>query len=126
MFISDALVCFKTNHSYIDWVIIKLERRKLNFHTSILRFIRKEVSCRLISRQRPKYAHGTIELEEVFSMWSASCPVLGNGSINTHSDNRRGVFKRSAPCPVLGNGPMNMHSGNWHVFTAGSDLHNER
>jgi hypothetical protein len=28
---------------------------------------------------------------EVFSMWSAPCPVLDNGSIETRSD-RRGVF----------------------------------
>jgi hypothetical protein len=38
--------------------------------------------------------HATIEriLEEVFSMWSASCPVLGSGPIDTRSKKRRGVF----------------------------------
>jgi hypothetical protein len=43
------------------------------------------VTCRPMSRQRPKYAHATIEkvLQEVFSMWSAPCPLLGNGSLNT-------------------------------------------
>jgi hypothetical protein len=51
------------------------------------------VTCRLISRQRPEYEHVTIEnvLEEVFSVWSASSPVLGNGSIKTHSENGRCV-----------------------------------
>jgi hypothetical protein len=44
------------------------------------------VTCRPISWQRPKYAHATIQrvLQEVFSMWSATCPVLGNGAVNTH------------------------------------------
>jgi hypothetical protein len=52
------------------------------------------VTSRLISRQRLKYAHATIEgvLEEEFSMWPAPCPVLGNGPIDTHSDNRRSVL----------------------------------
>jgi hypothetical protein len=36
------------------------------------------------SRQRPKYSHATIEkgLKDVFSMWSAPCTLLGNGSLN--------------------------------------------
>jgi hypothetical protein len=40
---------------------------------------------RHISRQRPKYAHATIEkvLQELFSMWSAPCPLLDNESLNT-------------------------------------------
>jgi hypothetical protein len=52
------------------------------------------VTCRPIPSQRPKYAHATIEkvLEELFPMWSAQCPVLGNGPIDTHSDNGRSVF----------------------------------
>jgi hypothetical protein len=52
------------------------------------------VTCRPISTQRPEYANATIEkvLEEVFSMWSASYPVLGNGPIDTQSDNRRDIF----------------------------------
>jgi hypothetical protein len=43
------------------------------------------VTCRPMSRQRSKYEHATIEkvLQEVFSMWSAPCPLLGNGSLNT-------------------------------------------
>jgi hypothetical protein len=43
------------------------------------------VTCRPVSRQRPKYAHATIEniLQELFSMWSAQCLLLGNGSLNT-------------------------------------------
>jgi hypothetical protein len=52
------------------------------------------VTCRPVSERRPKYAYVTIEkiLEEVFSMWSAPCPVLGNGPMNTQSNNRRCVF----------------------------------
>jgi hypothetical protein len=55
---------------------------------------KRNVTCRPISRQRPNCAHATMEgvLEEVFSLWSAPCPVLGNGPIYTHSDNRRGVL----------------------------------
>jgi hypothetical protein len=43
------------------------------------------VKCRPSSKQRPKYMHATIEkaMQEVFSMWSAPCPLLGNGSLNT-------------------------------------------
>jgi hypothetical protein len=43
------------------------------------------VTYRPISRQRSKYAQETIErvLQEVFSMWSAPCPLLGNGPLNT-------------------------------------------
>jgi hypothetical protein len=43
------------------------------------------VTCRPISRQRPKYAHATIEkiLQELFSMWSAPCPLFCNRSLNT-------------------------------------------
>jgi hypothetical protein len=38
-----------------------------------------------MSRQRPKYAHVTMEnvLQEMFSMWSVTCPLLGNKSLNT-------------------------------------------
>jgi hypothetical protein len=47
-----------------------------------------------ISRQRPKYEQTTIEkvFDEVFSTCPAPCPVLGNGPIDMHSDNRRSVF----------------------------------
>jgi hypothetical protein len=70
------------------------------------------VTCRHISRQRPKYEHATIErvLEEVFSTWSTTCPVLGNGPIGTHSDNRRGVSYVVRSMPNAGNGPINMQS----------------
>jgi hypothetical protein len=39
-----------------------------------------------ISRQGPKYAHTAIGkvLQEMFCMWSAPCPVLGNVAVNTH------------------------------------------
>jgi hypothetical protein len=62
------------------------------------------VICRPISRQRLKYAHATIEkaLEEMFSMWSAPCTVLGNGPIDTHSDNRRGIFYVVRAIPSAG------------------------
>jgi hypothetical protein len=43
------------------------------------------LTCRTISRQRPKYAYVTIEkvLQELFPMWSAPCLLLRNGSLNT-------------------------------------------
>jgi hypothetical protein len=43
------------------------------------------VTCRPTSRQCPKYAHATIGkvLQELFSMWSAPCLLLGNWSLNT-------------------------------------------
>lgn len=46
---------------------------------------------RSISRQCLKYAHATIEkiLEEVSSAWSALCPLLGNGLIDTHRAGRQ-------------------------------------
>jgi hypothetical protein len=52
------------------------------------------VTSKLVSGRRPKYAQATIEtlLEEIFSMWSAPCLVIGNRPMNTHSDNIRGVF----------------------------------
>jgi hypothetical protein len=50
------------------------------------------VTCRPISRQRPKYAHEIIEkvLQESFSVWSAPCPLLGNRSLNTFSPKQTG------------------------------------
>jgi hypothetical protein len=50
--------------------------------------LQNTVTCSPISRQRPEYAHEPIEnaLQEVFSMLSASCPVLGNRATNKHSD----------------------------------------
>jgi hypothetical protein len=46
------------------------------------------VTCTPISRQHPKYAHATLEkvLQKVFSMWSAVCPLLSNGSLNIPAD----------------------------------------
>jgi hypothetical protein len=62
------------------------------------------VACRPISRQHPKYAHATIEkiLEEVFSVWSAPRPVLGNWPIETHSDNRRRILYVVRAIPSAG------------------------
>jgi hypothetical protein len=50
------------------------------------------VACGPVCTQRPKYAKAAIEgrLEEVLSM-------------------------RSAPCPLLGGGPVDMYSDMWHV-----------
>jgi hypothetical protein len=66
-------------------------------------------------------------LEEVFSMWSAPCPVLGNGRIYTHSDNRRGIFYVVRAILSAGNGRMNARSDTWNMFSIGSDprLYNE-
>jgi hypothetical protein len=83
--------------TFISW--------KSTLYNLLLNVCQYTVTCRRISMQRPKYAHATIEkvLEEVFSVWSA-------------------------PCPVLGNGPMNRHSDTWHVFSVRFDpnLYNER
>jgi hypothetical protein len=48
------------------------------------------MTCRPISRQRPKYTQATIEnvLQEVLSMWVTPCPLLGNGFLNTFSRKR--------------------------------------
>jgi hypothetical protein len=72
----------------------------------------RTLTYRHISMQRPKYEHATIEtvLDEVFSMWSEPCPVLDNGPIDTHSDNRRGIFYVVSAMPNAGNGPMNTQS----------------
>jgi hypothetical protein len=80
------------------------------------------VTRRLNSRWRPKYAQATIErvFEEVIPIWSAPCPVLCNGPINTHSDNRRGVFYVVSATPSAGKGPMNMQSHTWRIFSAWS------
>jgi hypothetical protein len=64
------------------------------------------VTCRAISRQRPKYMHATIEkvLQELFSMWSGPCPLLDNGSLNTFpKKQKRGKIGHS----LLGNGTVN-------------------
>jgi hypothetical protein len=64
------------------------------------------VKCRSISRQHQKYAHAAIEkaLQEVFSMWSAPCLLLGNGSLNTFPQKQaRGTIEHR----LLGNGAVN-------------------
>jgi hypothetical protein len=64
------------------------------------------VTRRPISRQRPKYAHATTEKvwQELFSLWSAPCPFLGNGSLNTfpQKQTRGKIVDR-----LLGNGAVN-------------------
>jgi hypothetical protein len=52
-------------------------------------FLKSIVTCRPISRQCPKHAHATTEkvLQEVFCMWSAPYPLLGNRSLK-HSRTR--------------------------------------
>jgi hypothetical protein len=59
------------------------------------------VTYRPISRQRPKYAQVTIEkvFQELSSIWSAPCPLLGNGSLNTFPqkqtrNNRRSIARQ--------------------------------
>jgi hypothetical protein len=61
---------------------------------SIFPYLCDTVTCRHVSGQCSEYVHATIEriLGEVFSVWSAPRPVLGNGLIYTHSDKKRGVF----------------------------------
>jgi hypothetical protein len=56
-----------------------------NFYRIWHTMLNNIVTCRPISRQHPKYTHATIEkiLQELFFMWSAPCPSLGNGSLNT-------------------------------------------
>jgi hypothetical protein len=48
-----------------------------------------KVNYIVICSFRPKYAHAKIEniFQEVFSMWSAPCPLLGNGSLNAFQHN---------------------------------------
>jgi hypothetical protein len=64
------------------------------------------VTWRPISSQRPKFAQATMKkvLQIVFSMWSASCPLLGNGSLNTFPQKQtRGTIGHL----LLGNGAVN-------------------
>jgi hypothetical protein len=70
------------------------------------------VTRRTISRQQPKYAHARVErvLEEVFSVLSAQCPLLGKGPTDTHSGNRMGVFYVVLAMSSAGKVPMNSHS----------------
>jgi hypothetical protein len=52
------------------------------------------VTCRPISRQRPKYAQATREpgRKRCFLCGPHIYPLLGNGPINRHFDNREAVF----------------------------------
>jgi hypothetical protein len=63
------------------------------------------VTCRPISRQRPKHAHATENvLHELFSTLSAPFPLLGNGSLNTFPQKQtRGTIDDL----LLGNGAVN-------------------
>jgi hypothetical protein len=87
------------------------------------------VTRRPISRQCLKYAHATLEkvLGEVFSMWSVPCTLLGNGPIDMHSDNRRGVFFAGRTMLSADNEPINTQSDTWYMFSAWSmqSLYNE-
>jgi hypothetical protein len=59
------------------------------------------VTWRPISIQCLKYAQATIEkvLQGLFSTWSAPCPLLGNGSLNT--------FPQKQTRGTIGNGAVN-------------------
>jgi hypothetical protein len=63
------------------------------------------VICRPISRQHPKYAQATIEevLQEVFSMLSAPCSLLGNESLNIFPQKQA---RRKIGEILLGNGAV--------------------
>jgi hypothetical protein len=64
------------------------------------------VTSRPFSRQSPKYAHATTAnvFQELFSMWSASCPLLGNGPLNTFPQKQtRGIVGDL----LLGNSAVN-------------------
>jgi hypothetical protein len=58
------------------------------------------MTCRPIFRQRQKYAHATMGkvLQDLFSMWSAPCPLLGNRSLNIPAEadarNNRSVARQ--------------------------------
>jgi hypothetical protein len=61
-----------------------------------MEYLNANVTCRPIYRQRPKYTHAIIEKEvqEMFSVWSAPCPLVGNWStthsrVNGYTDNNR-------------------------------------
>jgi hypothetical protein len=74
------------------------------------------VTCRPISRQRPKYPHATIEkvMQELSSMWSTPCPLLGNGSLNTFPQKQtRGINV------LLGNGAVNRFRQQYGLFSVG-------
>jgi hypothetical protein len=56
-----------------------------------------EKSLNILGRTNPllgnvRNTHAVNNTGEVFSAWFASCVLLGNGSIDTCSDSRRGVL----------------------------------
>jgi hypothetical protein len=88
----------------------------------VLKYI---MTCRPMSKQRPKYVHATIEevLKEVFSMWSAPFPLLGNGSLNTSPQKQtRGTIGHL----LLGNGAVNRLCQQYRLFSVGSVTRNYR
>jgi hypothetical protein len=64
------------------------------------------VTCTPISRQLPKYAHATTEkvLQELFSMWSAPCPLLEQRVAKYVPAE---VYRGTTGRPFLGNGAVN-------------------
>jgi hypothetical protein len=68
------------------------------------------VICTPIPTQRLKYAHATIEKvsKEVFAMWSASCPLLGNSSADTflqkHTVEQEDAIYSQRTCELLRDG----------------------
>jgi hypothetical protein len=77
------------------------------------------VTCRPISRQRSKYAHATIKkvLQELFSIWSAPCPLLGNGSLNTFP---RKQTRRTVGALLLDKGAVIRLCQQYRLFSVGS------
>jgi hypothetical protein len=106
----------KTGAFFIDmhpfYVYFEIE----NKYSPILKYI---VTCRPMSRQRPKYEHSSMEraLQEVFSMSSAPCPLLCNGLLN--------IFPQRQTCGIirhllLGNGKVNKLCQQYGLFAVGS------
>jgi hypothetical protein len=94
--------------AWLKGCIQKVQTRPTNVRTfaSGGKLIVNIVACGPISRQQPKYAHAIIEkvLQEVFSIWSAPFPLLGNGSLNTFPQKQtRGTIRHI----LLGNGVVN-------------------
>jgi hypothetical protein len=110
--LSLKVTCFKATQCFVTsyWNLrIFLYQLKLNINADH----RNIVTCRPISRQRPKYTHTTIEkvLQEVFYMWSALFPLLGNVSLNTFPQKET---RRTIGHLLLSNAAVNT------VFSVGS------
>jgi hypothetical protein len=78
-----------------NWYVLKHKEDFTILTSNINSYLDKQehiVQCTPFRRQRPKYAHAKIEnvLEEVFSMWSVPCRLLGNGSLNTFPQKQTG------------------------------------